>query len=45
MADEALQDKIDRELPLFKKAEDTFGMPIAVRNRTTKAPGKHIELQ
>ncbi|KAL0413790.1 UNVERIFIED_CONTAM: hypothetical protein Sradi_1580700 [Sesamum radiatum] len=33
-----LQDKIIYELPKYKKAEGLFGMPFAIRHRTTKSP-------
>ena len=33
------QDKISKELKLYKKEEGVFGMPIAIRHRKKDAPG------
>ena len=35
-----VQDKITDELSLYQKAEASFGMSIAIRQRKTRAPGK-----
>ncbi|XP_070028115.1 uncharacterized protein [Nicotiana sylvestris] len=34
----AVQDKIISEIPLYTKAEQQFGLPIAKRSRTTRSP-------
>lgn len=34
-----VQDRIISELYVYKKAEGLFGIPLAIRSRTTKAPG------
>ncbi|XP_020549762.1 uncharacterized protein LOC105162262 [Sesamum indicum] len=40
-----LQDKILDELPKYKKVEGLFGIPFAIRHRTTKAPALAPNLQ
>ena len=40
--DEQMQDKISDELPYYKRTEETFGIPIAIRQRGKKAPGKTL---
>ncbi|KAL6543898.1 hypothetical protein OROGR_010395 [Orobanche gracilis] len=53
MVDEDVQDKIGDQLELYKRAEGFFGLPMAIRQRSSKSPaawwssfGKHTpELQ
>ena len=35
-----VQDKIIQELSIYKQAENLFGLPMAIRQRATTAPGK-----
>lgn len=39
MPNSHLQDKIIEEIPMYKKAEGLFGMNIAIRQRSARAPG------
>lgn len=39
--DTATQDKITRELSLYREAQGIFGLPMAVRQRKTIAPGNY----
>lgn len=38
------QDKIDKELELYRNASGLFGYPIAIRNRKQKSPGKQLNI-
>ena len=41
IADVSVQDKIGEQLEIYKRAEGLFGLPMAIRQRTTKSPGTH----